>query len=32
MSRDILDQMQGKISQNEVFTRINFYKSTNNND
>ncbi len=30
MSSDILLQMEGKISQCEVLTRINFYKSTNN--
>ena len=30
MSSDILLQMEGKISRFEVLTRINFYKSTNN--
>ena len=30
MSSDILLQMEGKISQCKVLTRINFYKSTNN--
>ena len=30
MSTDILLQMEGKISRFEVLTRINFYKSTNN--
>ena len=30
MSSDILLQMEGKISRCEVLTRINFYKSTNN--
>ena len=30
MSTDILLQMEGKISRCEVLTRINFYKSTNN--
>ena len=30
MSSDILLQMEGKISRSEVLTRINFYKSTNN--
>jgi len=32
MSKDILLQIEGKISRCEVLTRINFYKSTNGND